>query len=106
MEEQCLKHGFSPTFSFISNEYEVLGPMVERGLGIATMTTLSVYDMRKNLPLEVLGRNELVKIADSSFQRTLGILSRKHHYLSPAARIFYRSLLDYFKVIEIEMEPS
>lgn len=106
VEEQCLKHGFSPTFSFISNEYEVLGPMVERGLGIATMTTLSVYDMRKNLPLEVLGRNELVKIADSSFQRTLGILSRKHHYLSPAARIFYRSLLDYFKVIEIEMEPS
>lgn len=103
VEEQCLKHGFTPIFSFIGNEYEVVGPMVEQGQGIATVTTLSLYDMRKNLPLEILGRSRVVKLQDTAFQRTLGILFRKHHYLSPAAKAFYRSLIEYFKVIELEM---
>lgn len=101
--EQCLKHGFEPVFSFISHEFDNIGPMVEQGQGVALVTTLSLYDMRKTLPLEVLGRSRLRRIEHDAFHRTLGVLSRKHHYLSTAARTFYKNLKEYFKVINIEI---
>ena len=104
LEAQCRQAGFDPIFSFIGNEYEVIGPMVERGLGIALIPTLSLYDLRNSVPLEVLGRNTVVPIRDGSFQRQLGVLYRKHHYFSPAAKAFYRSLTEYFRVIELEMQ--
>lgn len=104
LEAQCRQAGFDPIFSFIGNEYEVIGPMVERGLGIALIPTLSLYDMRNNLPLENLGKSRVVKIDDDAFQRQLGVLYRKHHYFSPAAKAFYRSLTEYFRVIELEMK--
>ena len=104
IEQQCQLNGFTPMFSFIGNEYEVIGPMVEQGIGISIVGTLNLYDMKKSLPLEHLARIRIAKIEDEAFERTLGILYRKHHYLSPAARQFYRQMKEYFRVIQLEME--
>lgn len=103
IEEHCLQSGFSPTFAFICDEYEILGPMVERNHGITLIATLSVYDMKKSLPMQHFSRIRTVPISDDSFKRTLGIVSRKHHYFSSAAKAFYHNLLSYFRTIELEM---
>lgn len=104
IEQQCLAHGFSPEFGFIGNEYEIIGPMVEEGVGISLISTLALYDMKKSLPLEHLGKIRVARIEGEAFYRTLGVLCRKHHYLSSAARSFYKRLTDYFKIIELEMK--
>lgn len=104
IEQQCALCGFAPEFGFIGSEYELLGPMVEQGLGFSLISTLGLYDMKKSLPLEHLANIRTLPIEGASFRRTLGILSRKHHYLSSAAKSFYKKLIDYFKVIEIEMK--
>lgn len=104
IDQHCLPYGFSPEFGFIGNEYEIIGPMVEEGLGISLIATLALYDMKKTLPLEHLSKIRLAKIEGDAFYRTLGILSRKHHYLSSAAKNFYKRLIDYFKIIELEMK--
>lgn len=100
----CMQNGFEPNFSFIGNEYEIIGPMVERGLGVAIISTLSLYDLKKSLPLERLAKIRISRIQEDALQRRLGILSRKHHYLSPAAKNFYRRLVEYFRIIEMEMK--
>jgi DNA-binding transcriptional LysR family regulator len=104
IEGQCNLHGFSPIFSFIGNEYEVIGPLTEQGAGLSIICTLALYDLKKSLPLDHLSRIRVARIEGDAFHRTLGILSRKHHYLSPAARQFYRQLVEYFRVIALETE--
>lgn len=106
IEQQCLQQGFTPIFSFIGNEYEVIGPMTERGVGISVIGTLSLHDMKESLPIEHLSRIRIARITGEAFQRTLGVLSRKHHYVSPAAKLFYRNLKEYFKVINIHTEAD
>lgn len=103
IDQLCAQRGFKPNYLFIGNEYEVIGPMVERGLGVGIISTLSMYDLKKNLPLERLAMIRSAHIQEDALQRRLGILSRKHHYLSPAAKLFYKKLIDYFHVIELEM---
>lgn len=102
-EQQCALLGFTPIFTFIGSEYEVIGPMTEQGLGISIISTLSLYDLKKMLPMEHLARIRSAKIKGDAFRRTLGVLYRKHHYLSPAAKQFYHQLVEYFKVISMEM---
>ena len=104
VEQQCACYGFSPQFGFIGNEYEIIGPMVEQGLGISLIATLALYDMKKSLPLEHLSKIRVLPIEGGIFRRSLGILYRKHHYLSSAAKSFYKKLKDYFKIIELEMK--
>ena len=103
IEKRCAQCGTIPTFAFIGDEYEVLGSMVEHNLGIAIITTLNLYDLKKSLPLQHFTRIRIIPVGDESFGRTLGILSRKHHYISPAAKTFYRNLFSYFKAIALEM---
>ena len=103
VERQCASRGVKPLFTFISNEYDVIGPMVERGIGVGIVTTMSLYDLKKNLPAKRMAEIRIIKVCDDSFSRTLGILTRKHHYLSPAAKLFYRRLVDYLKLIRMEM---
>ena len=103
IEQQCLPYGFSPDFAFIGNEYEIIGPMVEQGLGVSLIATLALYDMKRSLPLEHLAKIRLARIEGDAFCRTLGILYRKHHYLSSAAKSFYRKMMEYFHVIQLEM---
>ena len=101
VEAHCRQEGVTPRFTFISDEYELLGPMVERGLGLATITTLALYDMKTALPFQHFSRVRVIPIADAHLHRTLGILYRKHHYMSTAARAFYKKLLAYFKNIDM-----
>lgn len=90
-----------PHFAFISEEHELMGPMVESGLGLSFISTLSLYEMKSSMPMERLARTQVIPIEDNSMHRTIGLLQRKHHYMSDAARTFYRKLLSYFKNIEM-----
>lgn len=102
VEEQFQKYGVSPRFSFIGNEFDILGPMVERGIGVALISTLALYDLKLGVPMENLARIRILPLRED-LSRTLGIISRKHHYTSQSAKIFYKTLVSYFKEIEHEM---
>ena len=99
MEQQLVAQGLA----FIGNEYEVLGCMVERNAGAALISTLGLFDLRKNLPLQMLARIRVLSIEDTCLHRTLGIASSKRHYISQAAREFYDQLVSYFKTVNAEM---
>lgn len=103
IDQQLRVQGVNQAFAFIGNEYEVLGMMVERGAGVAMISTLGVYDLRKNLPMQSFSRIQVLPIEDTSLHRTLGIASSKRHYISQAAREFYNQLVAYFKLIHTEM---
>lgn len=103
LDQQLRAQGVNQAFAFIGNEYEVLGLMVERGAGVAMISTLGVYDLRKNLPMQSFSRIRVLPIEEPSLRRTLGIASSKRHYISQAAREFYGQLVAYFKLIHTEM---
>ena len=77
--------------------------MVERNAGAALISTLGLFDLRKNLPLQMLARIRVLSIEDTCLHRTLGIASSKRHYISQAAREFYDQLVSYFKTVNAEM---
>lgn len=106
VEEQFQKYGVSPRFSFIGNEFDILGPMVERGIGVALISTLALYDLKLGVPMENMARIRILPL-EEDLSRTLGILSRKHHYMSQSAKIFYKTLVKYFQEIahEISLLP-
>lgn len=95
--------GKKPVFAFVGNEYEVLGPLVERGIGVALISSLGLSDMRTAVPLERLSKIRTVPIQNPPLQRTLGLLSLKHHYRSPEADAFYRMIITYFKTLEAKL---
>ena len=102
VEEQFQRYGVTPTFSFIGNEFDVLGPMVERQVGVTLISTLALYDLKLGLPLENLSRIRILPLREN-LSRTMGILSRRHHYTSQSAKVFYKNLVAYFKEIDHEM---
>jgi len=77
--------------------------MVERNVGVAMISALGVYDLRKNLPMQMMSRIRVLSIEDTCLHRTLGIASSKRHYTSQAAREFYGQLVAYFKMVNSEM---
>ena len=106
IEKHCKQAGMDPKFSFISDEYELLGPMAERGLGITLISTSALYDLKKSVPVQRFSLIRNIPIQDENFKRTLGVLCRKHHYMSAAARNFRKKLIAYFKTIELEMNQQ
>ena len=102
IEAEFEKQGVTPRFAFIGNEYDVLGPMVERQVGAALISTLALYDLKQGVSLEHLARIRILPL-QVELSRTLGIVSRKHHYMSQAAKEFYQTLVRYFRDMEREM---
>ena len=103
IDAQCRTANMEPNFALISEEHELLGPMVENGLGLSFLTTLGLYEMKGSLPVDRLSRTRVIAIEDDGMHRTIGLLQRKHHYMSDAAHSFYNRLLSYFKNIEMTM---
>jgi DNA-binding transcriptional LysR family regulator len=103
IDQQMQTQGINQAFAFIGNEYEVLGSMVERNAGVAMISTLGLYDLRKNLPIQMVSRIRVLSIEDTCLHRTLGIAGSKRHYTSQAAREFYGQLVSYFKMVNVEM---
>ena len=103
VDHQLQQQGINQPFAFIGNEYEVLGSMVERSVGVALISTLGLYDLRKNLPVQKLSRIRVIPLEDTCLSRTLGIASSKRHYTSQAAREFYGQLVSYFKLVESDL---
>lgn len=95
----------TPMLSFIGNEFDVLGPMVERQVGGTLISTLALYDLKLGLPLENLSRICILPLEDD-LSRTLGILSRKHQYTSQSAKVFPKTLVSYFKETDREMNHT
>ena len=106
IEKHCKQAGLEPKFTFISDEYELLGPMAERGLGITLISTTALYDLKKSIPVQRFSLIRSIPIQDETFKRTLGVLCRKHHYMSAAAKNFRKKLIAYFKTIELEMNQQ
>lgn len=52
--------------------------------------------------MESLTRIRILPLREE-LSRTLGIISRKHHYTSQSAKVFYKTLVSYFQGIEHEM---
>lgn len=50
VDHQLREQGIDQPFAFIGDEYEVLGSMVERNAGVAMISALGLYDLRKNRP--------------------------------------------------------
>jgi DNA-binding transcriptional LysR family regulator len=103
IDQQLQAQGVNQAFAFVGNEYEVLGSMVERSAGVAMISTLGLYDLRKNLPIQMMSRIRVLSIEDTCLHRTLGIAGSKRHYTSQAAREFYGQLVSYFKMVNLEM---
>ena len=76
--------------------------MVVRNAGAAMISALGRYDLRKNLPMQMLSRIRVLSIEDPGLHRTLGIASSKRHYTSQAARECYGTLVSYFKLVNSE----
>ena len=95
--------GIHQPLAFIGDEYEVLGAIVERNAGIAMISSLGLYDLRKNLPMQMMARIRILSIEDTCLHRTLGISSSKRHYTSQAARDFYGRLISYFSLVKTEL---
>lgn len=53
VEEQFQKYGVAPRFSFFGNEFDILSPMVERGIGVALISTLALYDLKLSVPMKI-----------------------------------------------------
>lgn len=106
IESHCIQAGIHPIFSLISEEYELLGPMVERGLGLSFISTLGLYDMKSALSVQHFSKIRVIPIREQNMTRPLGVLSRKDHYISAAAKAFYKKLLAYFKTIEMNMNTE
>lgn len=104
IDQQLLNQGVNQPFAFIGNEFEVLGLMVERNAGVTLISTLGLYDLRKNLPMQMMSRIRVLSIEDTCLHRTLGIANSKRHYTSQAAREFYSQLVAYFKMVNLEMD--
>ena len=103
VDHQLREQGIDQPFAFIGDEYEVLGSMVERNAGVAMISALGLYDLRKNLPMQMLARIRVLSIEDTCLHRTLGIVSSKRHYTSQAAKEFYGKLVSYFKLVNSEL---
>lgn len=103
IDSQCRLANIVPRYGFISEEHELLGQMVENDLGLSFISTLGLYEMKSTLPLSRLSRTRIIPVADNGMRRTIGILRRKHHYMSSAAHAFYKKLCAYLKNIELNM---
>ena len=103
VDHQLREQGIDQPFAFIGDEYEVLGSMVERNAGVAMISALGLYDLRKNLPMQMLSRIRVLSLEDACLHRTLGIVSSKRHYTSQAAKEFYGKLVSYFKLVNSEL---
>jgi DNA-binding transcriptional LysR family regulator len=104
IEHVCREKGLDVQIHFVTNEYEMIGPMVSKGLGAAICTTHEIYDIRNFLPLRELGKLCALKIDDEGLKRTLGIIIRKDHYMSPVVKEFYRKIEKYLMQVQADMK--
>lgn len=102
-EHICRENGVELQMGFVTFEYELLGPMIAHGLGDAICTTHELYDIRNFLPARELSKLHALKINCQELQRTLGIITRKDHYLSPAAKSFYQKISNYLEQVHETM---
>lgn len=80
----CRAAGFEPRIACESGEMETVRALVAAGLGLAIVPALAAQSAGKRLAV--------VALSSPKIERQLGLLSRRGHELSPAAKAF-RSLL-------------
>lgn len=85
----CREAGFKPNTAFEGDDPDVIGELVEQGMGIAFIPALY---------LKRITRPNLVRlrIIDPVCQRTIGLGLSKSRYLSQAARHFQQFVEDHF----------
>jgi len=81
----CLQAGFKPKVALDGGSMQSALEFVAAGLGVALVPEMALEDVKKIHTL---------KIADQDLRRALGLVWRKGHYLSPAARALREFLVD------------
>jgi DNA-binding transcriptional LysR family regulator len=88
-DEFCRTAGFLPKIAFEGDEPDIIGGLVEQGLGIAFIPALSMNRISRPLL-------KCLQIIEPTCQRTIGLGWSKRHYLSLASRHFQEFVVDYF----------
>ncbi|MUG72235.1 LysR family transcriptional regulator [Paenibacillus validus] len=94
-DDFCREAGFVPTISFEGDEPDIIGKLVEQGLGVAFTPALSLSRISR----PTLKR---LRIRKPVCQRTIGLGWSNRRYLSQAAHHFQKFVADYFKKISTE----
>jgi DNA-binding transcriptional LysR family regulator len=92
----CHEAGFKPNIAFEGDDPDIIGGLVQQGLGIAFIPALSL----KRVSRPLLERLRIIKPA---CHRTIGLGFSKRRYLSLAAQEFQHFVGDYFAKISSEI---
>jgi len=79
--------GLKPTISFEGDEVATVAGFIAAGLGFSILPYVGEMDKMTKLRIEV---------ADTTYERVIGMAVVKDRYLSPAAKLFHQFVLDYF----------
>jgi len=81
----CHRHDLHPQVAFRSAQLETIQALVAAGVGISLIPKLALHPKRPGQPV-------YLSLADPKPMRTIGVLWRKEHHHSRAAREFLRLL--------------
>ncbi|MFP7492879.1 LysR family transcriptional regulator [Terribacillus saccharophilus] len=98
-DNYCQLAGFQPHIAFEGDEPGVIGELVNKGLGIAFIPSVSLIGNKTpHLPV--------VRLQDPICERTIGLAWSTRRYISPIAEKFQLFLADYFEVLEKELRET
>ncbi|PAE17869.1 LysR family transcriptional regulator [Virgibacillus sp. 7505] len=98
-DKYCQLAGFQPHIAFEGDEPGVIGELVNKGLGIAFIPSVSLIGNKtSHLPV--------IRLQDPICERTIGLAWSTRRYLSPVAERFQGFLSDYFEALEKELRKT
>lgn len=98
-DKYCQLAGFQPHIAFEGDEPGVIGELVNKGLGIAFIPSVSLMGNKTaHLPV--------IRLQDPICERTIGLAWSTRRYHSPIAKKFQGFLSDYFEVLEEELRKT
>jgi DNA-binding transcriptional LysR family regulator len=95
----CRQAGFTPYIAFEGDQLDVIGNLVQQGLGIAFVPALTWRKASHRL-------THRLRILEPVCQRTIGLAWSKRRYLSLEAQRFRDFVVEYFKQLEVDMQDG
>jgi len=88
--EACKQAGFTPKFSFESEETDTIRGLVAAGMGVSLLPEMAIYHTSSMMPA-------VVKVSEPHVTRTIGLIRRSGEKMPMVVQMFHTFLLDYFK---------
>ena len=86
--------------------YEIIEEVIADSDRLAFATIFDIERFERRTPLVVLPVDELLDPDDPSVPRVLNVVTRAHTTMSPAAKVFYRTLMDVARELEASARAS